>query len=245
MDEPRFEALARERGLSWQDREGFGRDYAETLKRWRERYDQAVARGALTDFERAVPRSLALLSDVLRRRLPRRRNRCCASDHGQDLESHPRPDARARRGPCCDPAAVSFARRAFPPEVTAAAEEAAGRRSPITATEPLCRWSRSIRLSSTDLDQAFVIERRRRRPHPPLCDRRCGKLRRPRRRPIDREAWTRGETIYLPDGKVGLYPPVLSEGAASLLPDGDRPRSCSRSACDRGESTRWTAPSAR
>ena len=40
---------------------------------------------------------------------------------------------------------------------------------------------------------------------------------------IDREAWTRGETIYLPDGRVGLYPPVLSEGAASLLPDGDRP----------------------
>ena len=26
-------------------------DYAETLKRWRERYDQAVARGALTGFE--------------------------------------------------------------------------------------------------------------------------------------------------------------------------------------------------
>ena len=51
VDEPRLEALARERGLSWQDREGFGRDYAETLKRWRERYDQAVARGALKGFE--------------------------------------------------------------------------------------------------------------------------------------------------------------------------------------------------
>ena len=50
LDEPQFEALARERGLSWEDREGFGRDYAETLKRWRERYDQAVARGALTGF---------------------------------------------------------------------------------------------------------------------------------------------------------------------------------------------------
>lgn len=40
---------------------------------------------------------------------------------------------------------------------------------------------------------------------------------------IDREAWTRGETFYLPDGKAGLYPPALAEGAASLLPDGPRP----------------------
>src|SRR5690606_38474454 len=41
--------------------------------------------------------------------------------------------------------------------------------------------------------------------------------------PIDAEAWARGETLYLPDGKAGLYPPVLAEGAASLLPDGPRP----------------------
>ena len=33
---------------------------------------------------------------------------------------------------------------------------------------------------------------------------------------IDAEAWARGETLYLPDGKAGLYPPILSEGAASL-----------------------------
>lgn len=50
VDEPQFESLARERGLSWTDRAGFGLDYAETLKRWRDRYDQAVARGALKDF---------------------------------------------------------------------------------------------------------------------------------------------------------------------------------------------------
>jgi cyclopropane-fatty-acyl-phospholipid synthase len=50
LDEPRFEALAAERGLAWQDREGFRHDYAETLKRWRERYNQAVARGALDGF---------------------------------------------------------------------------------------------------------------------------------------------------------------------------------------------------
>jgi exoribonuclease R len=40
---------------------------------------------------------------------------------------------------------------------------------------------------------------------------------------IEAEAWKRGETIYLPDGKAGVYPAVLSEGAASLLPDGRRP----------------------
>jgi cyclopropane-fatty-acyl-phospholipid synthase len=51
LDEPQFEALARERGLSWEQREGFGGDYAETLKRWRQRYDDAVATGALHGFE--------------------------------------------------------------------------------------------------------------------------------------------------------------------------------------------------
>ena len=50
LDEPQFEGLARESGLSWGDRAGFGPDYAETLKRWRERYNEAVARGALTGF---------------------------------------------------------------------------------------------------------------------------------------------------------------------------------------------------
>ena len=50
LDEPQFESLARERGLSWDDRQGFGRDYAETLKRWRHRYDEAVARGELKGF---------------------------------------------------------------------------------------------------------------------------------------------------------------------------------------------------
>ena len=40
---------------------------------------------------------------------------------------------------------------------------------------------------------------------------------------VDAEAWQRGTTHDLPDGKAGLYPPVLSEKAASLLPDGPRP----------------------
>ena len=50
LDEPLFEALARERDLSWHDRAGFRVDYAETLKLWRGRYDQAVAGGALEGF---------------------------------------------------------------------------------------------------------------------------------------------------------------------------------------------------
>ncbi|HEX6661197.1 MAG TPA: RNB domain-containing ribonuclease [Sphingomicrobium sp.] len=76
--------------------------------------------------------------------------------------------------------------------------------------------------SSTDLDQAFLIEQ----SGSDLILRYAiadigwfvtdgG--------PIDVEAWNRGETIYMPDGKISLYPPVLCEGAASLLPDGDRP----------------------
>jgi cyclopropane-fatty-acyl-phospholipid synthase len=50
LDEPQFASLARERGLSWEDREGFRLDYAETLKRWRDRYNEAVGRGALPGF---------------------------------------------------------------------------------------------------------------------------------------------------------------------------------------------------
>ena len=51
LDEPRFAALAKARGLSWQDRAGFGPDYAETLRHWRTRYDAAVQRGALPGFD--------------------------------------------------------------------------------------------------------------------------------------------------------------------------------------------------
>jgi cyclopropane-fatty-acyl-phospholipid synthase len=50
LDEGRFSTLADERGLSWEKRDGFRLDYAETLKRWRVRYDEAVERGALPEF---------------------------------------------------------------------------------------------------------------------------------------------------------------------------------------------------
>jgi exoribonuclease R len=41
--------------------------------------------------------------------------------------------------------------------------------------------------------------------------------------PVDIEAHRRGETLYGADSKVPLHPPVLSEDAASLLPEQDRP----------------------
>jgi exoribonuclease R len=40
---------------------------------------------------------------------------------------------------------------------------------------------------------------------------------------IDAEARRRGQTLYSPDRRTPLHPPVLSEGAASLLPDQLRP----------------------
>ncbi|MEP6480174.1 MAG: RNB domain-containing ribonuclease [Rhodoglobus sp.] len=36
---------------------------------------------------------------------------------------------------------------------------------------------------------------------------------------LDAESRQRGQTVYAPDGRIPLYPTILSEGAASLLPD--------------------------
>ena len=51
LNEPRFQSLASNRGLTWTDREGFGQDYAETLSIWCSQYDQAVTAGRLADFD--------------------------------------------------------------------------------------------------------------------------------------------------------------------------------------------------
>lgn len=40
---------------------------------------------------------------------------------------------------------------------------------------------------------------------------------------LDAEIHERGMTFYGPDGRIGLHPDVLAEGAASLLPDQERP----------------------
>jgi exoribonuclease R len=110
----------------------------------------------------------------------------------------------------------------FPAPVLAAAEEASRRIPTRHADRTDWPFVTLDPASSTDLDQAFVIER----SGADLLLRYAiadvawfvedGD-------PIDVEAWKRGSTQYLPDGKAGLYPPVLSEGAASLLPGGPRP----------------------
>ncbi|HET6550432.1 MAG TPA: RNB domain-containing ribonuclease [Solirubrobacter sp.] len=73
-----------------------------------------------------------------------------------------------------------------------------------------------------DLDQALHIERRGsgHRVHYAIAD--VAAFVAPGGA-IDREAHARGATVYAPDGKAPLHPPVLSEGAASLLPGEWRP----------------------
>jgi exoribonuclease R len=110
----------------------------------------------------------------------------------------------------------------FPPSVRAEAEEAS--RDPdlpsydvtdlpfLTIDPP----------GSTDLDQAMHLERRGSgyRVRYAIAD--VGAFVRPGGA-LDREVHRRGETLYSPDLRTPLHPPVLSEGAASLLPDQDRP----------------------
>ena len=75
---------------------------------------------------------------------------------------------------------------------------------------------------ATDLDQAFAIEAAGSDLllHYAIAD--VGWFVTPGD-PLDNEAWKRGTTLYFPDRRIPLYPPELSEGAASLLPDGPRP----------------------
>ncbi|MFN9579957.1 MAG: RNB domain-containing ribonuclease, partial [Novosphingobium sp.] len=110
----------------------------------------------------------------------------------------------------------------FPEPVLAAAEVAA-KRAPTDHAD----WTERAFVTldpagATDLDQAFAIE-----PagsdwllHYAIAD--VGWFVAPGSA-LDAEAWQRGVTTYVPDGKAGLSPPVLAEGAASLLPDGPRP----------------------
>lgn len=110
----------------------------------------------------------------------------------------------------------------FPVVVVAAAEAAAKRVPNQHADRTAMPFVTLDPASSTDLDQAFSIEASGGDLllHYAIADVAWfvedGDA-------IDLEAWTRGETLYLPDGKAGLYPPVIAEAAASLLPDGSRP----------------------
>jgi exoribonuclease R len=110
----------------------------------------------------------------------------------------------------------------FPPDVLAAADEAAARVPSEHADWTNRTFVTLDPASSTDLDQAFTIERAGTDLllHYAIADVAWfvtdGD-------PLDTEAWKRGTTTYLPDGKANLYPPALSEKAASLLPGGPRP----------------------
>jgi exoribonuclease R len=111
----------------------------------------------------------------------------------------------------------------FRPEVTAAADAAAVR--PVGAKHVDRTGERFVTLdpeSSVDLDQAFAIEIAGADVilHYAIAD--VGWFVRPGDA-LDREAFERAVTVYLPDQRATLYPPVLSEGAASLLPSVDRP----------------------
>jgi len=75
---------------------------------------------------------------------------------------------------------------------------------------------------STDLDQAFTIESAGSDLILRYAIADVGAFVQPGGA-IDAEAWRRGVTLYLPDGRSGLHPPQLAEGAASLLADVDRP----------------------
>jgi len=110
----------------------------------------------------------------------------------------------------------------FPPDVMAAANAAAKRVPDQHADRTAMPFVTLDPASSTDLDQAFSIEASAGDLllHYAIADvawfAEDGDA-------VDLEAWNRGETLYLPDGKAGLYAPVIAEGAASLLPDGQRP----------------------
>jgi exoribonuclease R len=103
------------------------------------------------------------------------------------------------------------------------------------ADQAALSWSRADRVDATDvalvtldphgsrdLDQAFALERVGDgfRFHYAIAD--VGAFVAPDSL-LAAEARRRGETLYLPDGRSPLYPATVSEGAASLLTDGDRP----------------------
>jgi exoribonuclease R len=111
---------------------------------------------------------------------------------------------------------------AFPAEVDEAAEAAAAspRLPDLDRTDiPFVTIDPP---SSMDLDQALYLERDGDGylVHYAIAD--VGAFVSPGD-PVDLEAHRRGETLYGADSKVPLHPKVLSEGAASLLPDVVRP----------------------
>ncbi|MBV9290919.1 MAG: RNB domain-containing ribonuclease [Frankiales bacterium] len=120
---------------------------------------------------------------------------------------------------------------AFPADVVAEADAAASAKLPelVDATDlPLVTLDPP---GSTDLDQAFFIARTAKGFDVSYAIADVASFVRAGGA-VDGEARRRGETLYLPDGRVPLHPPVLSEGAASLLPEQARPAVLWRLALD-------------
>jgi exoribonuclease R len=118
----------------------------------------------------------------------------------------------------------------FPPDVVAEADAvlARGPVLPPDVSAATRRDARDLELvtidpaGSRDLDQAFHAERQGSGFLVQYAIADVGAFVTPGGA-LDREAWARGETLYLPDGRAPLYPDVVGEGAASLLPEVDRP----------------------
>lgn len=111
----------------------------------------------------------------------------------------------------------------FPPDVQAATAHAAASWTGDGRTDATDLALVTLDpAGSKDLDQAFGLERTTRglRLHYAIADVAAFVV---AGGPVDAESHRRGETLYLPDGRVPLHPPALSEGAASLLPGQDRP----------------------
>ena len=114
----------------------------------------------------------------------------------------------------------------FPDDVLAAAEIAARRPVGDGASRHVDRTGVEFLTldpaGSTDLDQAFAIERAGNDVILRYAIADVAWFVRPGD-PIDREAWKRGVTVYLPNDRAGLHPPRISEDAGSLLPGGPKP----------------------
>src|SRR4051812_45819903 len=108
----------------------------------------------------------------------------------------------------------------FPPDVVAEAERAAAR--PVEGERVDLPFVTIDPPGSRDLDQAMHIARTGdgHRVSYAIAD--PGVFLAPGG-PLDRDTHSRAVTVYAPDGKAPLHPPVLSEGAASLLPGEWRP----------------------
>jgi exoribonuclease R len=110
----------------------------------------------------------------------------------------------------------------FPPDVLAEAERRARepRLPELDATDvPLVTLDPP---GSRDLDQAVHLAARADGYRVSYAIADVGSFVRPGGA-VDAEARRRGQTLYSPDRRTPLHPPVLSEGAASLLPDQLRP----------------------